>query len=150
MTRTPGKKLIFTLAETRFVLDLDHVVEVLEQLSGRLDFHRSDPQHGIIAALEFRHTIIPLIDPAGMLGLVSTIDYHQRSALVLRGSEGNWAILVDRVEGLAAADRFRRAIIPALLQATPDFARVEVVLAEDAPLMVFEPERFYGCDQVRS
>jgi hypothetical protein len=140
--------LIFTLAGIRFVLDLDHVVEVLEQLSGRLDARRSDLRQSIVGALDFRHTAIPLIDPTLMLGLVSSVDLSLRNALVLRGSEGNWAILVDRVEGLVPADIFCRAIIPALLQVEPGFAGAEVMLAENVPLMVFEPERFYGINRV--
>jgi len=144
MTNAIGKMLIFALAGVRFVLDLDHVVEVLEQLSGRLDVERSDLRQGIVAALDFRHTTIPVIDPTLALGLVSEIGLSQRSALVLRGSEGNWAILVDRVEGLAPTTLFSRAHVPALLRAAPGFADIQVLLAEDAPLMVFEPERFYG------
>ncbi|MBW6509370.1 MAG: chemotaxis protein CheW [Desulfuromonadales bacterium] len=147
MVGAPGKRLIFTLAGIRFVLDLDHVVEVLEQLAGRLDSRRSDLRKGIVGALDFRHTVIPLIDPTLMLGLVSAAHIFQRSVLVLCGSEGNWAVLVDRVEGLAPADSFRRAIIPPLFQSAPGFAGAEVVLAEDAPLMVFEPERFYGINR---
>lgn len=149
MVRAPGKMLIFTLAGIRFVLDLDYVVEVLEQLSGRLDARRSDLRQSIVGALDFRHTAIPLVDPTLMLGLVSAIDISARNALVLRGSEGNWAILVDQVAGLAPVDSFSRAIVPALLQVVPGFACAEVMLAEDVPLMVFEPERFYGIDRVR-
>lgn len=150
MTGTIGKMLIFDLSDIRFVLDLDHVVEVLEQLTGRLDTQRRDLRQGIVAALEFRHTTIPVIDPTHQLGLVSDIDFSQRTAVVLRGSEGNWAILVDRVEGLAPLTRFSRAHVPALLQATPGFADVQVLLAEDAPLMVFEPEYFYGINRDRA
>jgi len=147
MTRAIGKMLIFTLADICFVLDLDHVVEVLDQMSGRLDAQRSDLRQGIVAALEFRNTTIPVIDPTLPFGLVSNVGLSQRSALVLRGSEGNWAILVDRVEGLMPTDAFSRARVPALLRATPGFADVEVLLVADAPLMVFEPERFYGINQ---
>jgi len=144
MSKATGKMLIFVLAGVRFVLDLDHVVEVLEQLSGRLDMQHSDLRQGIVAALEFRHTAIPVIDPTLHLGLISDIGLSQRSTLVLRSSEGNWAILVDRVEGLAPTTLFSRAHVPALLRATPDYADIQVLLVEDAPLMVFEPERFYG------
>ncbi len=149
MTRTIAKMLIFTLAGIRFVLDLDHVVEVLEHLAGRLDMQRSDLRQGIVAALAFRQTTIPVVDPTLPFGLVSDIGLSQRSALVLRGSEGNWAILVDRVEGLVPTAVFSRARVPMLLRATPGFADVQVLLVEDAPLMVFEPERFYGINQAR-
>lgn len=149
MVRAPGKMLIFTLAGIRFVLDLDHVVEVLEQMSGRLDSRRSDLRQGIVGAMEFRHTAIPIVDPTLMLGLVSTIDIFRRSALVLSGSEGNWAILVDRVEGLVSVDSFSRAIVPALLRAAQGFAHAEVMLAEEVPHMVFEPEQFYGINRQR-
>lgn len=150
MTKAVGKMLIFVLADIRFVLDLDHVVEVLEQLSGRLDVQRSDLRQGIVAALEFRHTAIPVIDPTLSLGLVSAIGLNQRTALVLRGSEGNWAILVDRVEGLAPGTLFSRAHVPALLRAAPGCDDIQVLLVEDAPLMVFEPERFYGINRAQS
>lgn len=149
MVGTIAKRLVFTLAGIRFVIDLDHVVEVLEQLAGRLDPQRSDLRHGIVAALTFRHTTIPLIDPTLMLGLVSAFPLTERSALVLRGSEGNWALLVDRVEGLASADNFNNATIPPLLKASADFANIEVKLADGVPFVIFEPERFYGINQVR-
>jgi len=149
MVASIAKRLVFTLAGIRFVIDLDHVVEVLEQLSGRLDSQRSDLRHGIVAALTFRHTAIPLIDPTLMLGLVSAIPFAERSALVLRSSEGNWALLVDRVEGLAAAESFNKAAIPPLLKASADFANIEVMLAEGVPFVIFEPERFYGINQDR-
>lgn len=149
MTNADGKMLVFVLAGIRFVLDLDHVVEVLAQLSGRLDVQRSDLRQGIVAALGFRHTAIPVIDPTLSLGLVSDVDLTQRSALVLHGSEGNWAILVDRVEGLAPDTLFSRAEVPALLRTSPGYADIQVLLVEDAPLMVFEPERFYGINRVQ-
>ncbi len=150
MTKADGKMLIFVLAGIRFVLDLDHVVEVLEQLSERLDVQRSDLRQGIVAALEFRHTAIPVIDPTLLLGLVSDISLARRSALVLHGSEGNWAILVDRVEGLAASALFNRAHVPALLRAAPGCGDIQVLLVENAPLMVFEPERFYGINRAQA
>jgi chemotaxis signal transduction protein len=149
MTKAVGKMLIFVLAGVRFVLDLDHVVEVLEQLAGRLDVQRSDLRQGIVAALEFRHTAIPVIDPTLSLGLVSDIGLSQRSALVLWGSEGNWAILADRVEGLVPSTLLSRAHVPALLRAAPGYADIQVLLEGDAPLMVFEPERFYGMSRAR-
>lgn len=149
MTKAVGKMLIFVLAGIRFVLDLDHVVEVLEQQSGRLDVQRSDLRQGIVAALEFRHTAIPVIDPTLSLGLVSDIGMSQRSILVLRGSEGNWAILADRIEGLAPGTLFSRAHVPALLRAAPGWADIQVLLLEDAPLMVFEPERYYGINRAQ-
>jgi hypothetical protein len=149
MTNADEKMLIFVLAGIRFVLDLDHVVEVLEQLSGRLDVQRSDLRQGIVAALEFRHTAIPVIDPTLSLGLVSDVGLTRRSALVLRGSEGNWAILVDRVEGLMPGTVFSRAHIPHLLRAAPGCADTQVLLVEDTPHMVFEPERFYGINRAQ-
>ena len=147
MVGTIGRVLVFTLAEIRFVLDLDHVVEVLEQLESRLDPGRSDLRHGIVAALDFRHTTIPAVDPTLKLGLVSATRYVDRVALVLRGSEGNWAVLVDQVEGLRSADTLERVSLPALLKAAPGYSGAQVMLADGVPLMVFEPERFYGINQ---
>ena len=147
MGGTTAKVLVFSLAEIRFVLDLDHVVEVLEQLEPRLDPGRSDLRQGIVAALDFRHTAIPAVDPTLKLGLVSATSYVDRVALVLRGSEGNWAVLVDDIEGLMSADTMVRATLPVLLKATPEYSGVQVMLADGVPLVVFEPERFYGINQ---
>ncbi|MFO7765564.1 MAG: chemotaxis protein CheW [Pelovirga sp.] len=147
MAGTIGRVLVFSLAEIRFVLDLDHLVEVLDQLELRLDSSRSDLRQGIVAALDFRHTAIPAVDPTLKLGLVSATRYVDRVALVLRGSEGNWAVLVDQIEGLMPADALVRATLPVLLKATPEYSDAQVMLADGVPLVVFEPERFYGINQ---
>ncbi len=147
MASTTGKVLVFSLAEIRFVLDLDHVVEVLEQLEPRLDPSRSDLRQGIVAALDFRHTAIPAVDPTLKLGLVSATRYAEKVALVLRGSEGNWAVLIDQIEGLVPAAAMVRATLPALFKVTPEYSETQVMLADGVPLVVFEPERFYGINQ---
>lgn len=138
------KALIFHLAGNGFVIDLQHVVEVFENLADLLDVGRSDLKSGIVAALNFRHTWIPAVDPTLELALVSSVLPEQRAALILRGSEGNWAILVDRVGSLVTIERPTFAVLPMLLRVSAAKAYQQVLLADEVPFVVFEPERFYG------
>lgn len=147
MAETNKRMLIFELAEISFALDLEHVVEVLENLDGLLDMNRSDLRHGIVAALDFRHTWIPAVDPTLQLALVSQFGLQDRVALVLRSSEGNWAILVDQVAQLMALEKLCPAEVPVLLKVNPGRSCHQVMLADRVPIVVFEPERFYGISQ---
>ena len=65
---TRNRLLIFRLGGVGFVLSLGSVVEVIDQIVERLDFERSDSDYGIVAALNFRHTLIPVVDSKAASG----------------------------------------------------------------------------------
>lgn len=139
-----NKKLSFRLGGIGFLLDLSYVVEVIEQISEILDPNRSDIGHGIVSALEFRHTWIPVVDPALKLGLTSSHKIKEKTAIVLGGTEGNWAIVVDRVNELLGEDVMTPCAIPFLLKISAMGCYSQLMLLDGEPFVVFEPEQHYG------
>ncbi|MEA3361822.1 MAG: chemotaxis protein CheW [Thermodesulfobacteriota bacterium] len=148
MIAVDGKKLIFRLGKTGLLLELDEVVEVVEQIAGRLDSSRSDIGRGIVSALQFRQTWIPAVDPALKLDIFSEIMLKDKKAVILRGSEGNWALLVDQVDDLSAAEDFQSCEIPFLLKVSAMGFYSQIKLLHNEPMIVFEPERYYGSTAV--
>ena len=144
MTGVHRRALIFRLGEVLFLLELAHVVEVVGAAEKTLDSSRSDIRHGIVSALRFRNTWIPVVDPTLKLDIGSTVHMDAKVAIVLLGSEGNWALLVDAVSELSQVGNFKPCEIPFLLKvsATGFYSRVE--LLNDQPVVVFEPEQYYG------
>lgn len=138
-----NKKLIFRLGGIGFFVDLFFVAEVVDPIAGLLDPRRSDIGQGIIAALQFRKTWIPLVDPALKLGLNPQEKVAERAAIVLRGPEGNWAIVVDQVAELSSDDELKLCDIPFLLKVTAMNFYTKIFLIKDEPFVVFEPERYY-------
>jgi len=139
-----NKKLIFRLGGIGFFVDLAFVVEVVEPIADLLDPGRSDLGQGIVAALQFRQTWIPVVDPALKLGLNPQGKVKERAAIVLRGQEGNWAIVVDQVAELSSDDELTFCDIPFLLKVTAMGYYSEIFLLKSEPFVVFEPERYYG------
>ncbi|MFK5927348.1 MAG: chemotaxis protein CheW [Desulfuromusa sp.] len=139
-----NSKLIFRLGGMGFLLELAAVVEVIDQLAKDLDPGRSDIGRGIVAALQFRKTWIPVIDPTLKLDIFSAVKLKEKKAVILNGSEGNWALLVDQVEELTAAENFQPCEIPFLLKVAAMGFYSQVKLLHQEPMIVFEPERYYG------
>lgn len=139
-----ARNLIVRIGGVGCLLDLTLVVEIREQIAGFFDFSYSDPELGIVGALNFRQTRIPVVDPCLRLDLNSTTSIEKKIALVLKSSEGNWALLVDRVEGISPADCFIACEIPPLLKTTTQEFYAKLELYRQEPMIVLEPERFYG------
>ncbi|MBN1957991.1 MAG: chemotaxis protein CheW [Desulfuromonadales bacterium] len=139
-----NKKLIFQLGRIGFLLDLTHVVEVVDPVQGLFDPGRSDIAQGIVAALRFRQTWIPAVDPALKLGLSAQKKIVARAAIVLHGHEGNWAVLADSVTELSFADQLIPCDIPFLLKVSAMGYYSQVFLLNNEPWVVFDPEDYYG------
>ncbi len=137
-------RLIFRLGGVGFLLKLVDVVEVVTQITDALDPGRSVIGQGIVSALRFRQTWIPAVDPALRLDILSAVELQDKVAVILRGSEGNWALLVDRVEELSSIDKFQPCEIPFLLKVAAMGFYSQIHLLDDEPMIVFEPERYYG------
>jgi len=150
MAHAVARKLIFRLGETGFLLDLERVVEICEQLTEHFNPGQTDLGQGIIGALTFRQTKVPVVDPALHLKTHSERAINEKSALILKGVEGNWALLVDRVEEIVSVDRLRTCEIPPLLKIAVDgyYSRISLLAGE--PLIHFEPEPYYGSPPVAS
>ena len=136
--------LVFRLGSIGFLLDLVDVIEVVEQVSDSLDSSSSVIGLGIVSALEFRQTWIPVVDPTLRLDISSSIKMKDKVAVILRGSEGSWALLVDKVEEMAAACDFVSCEIPFLLKVSAMEFYSQIKLLHGEPLIVFEPELYYG------
>ena len=148
MSSCDNKYLIFLLGEISFLLELNSVIEVVEHVENDLDPSRSDVSRGIVTALYFRQTWIPVVDPALKLGLVSVSKLKDRIAIVLKGAEGNWAVLVDRVMDVTTEINLIPCEIPFLLKVSALDCYSEMMLLEGVPQIVFEPERYYGSHTV--
>lgn len=143
MVNCGDKKLIFRLGGIGFFLDLSFVVEGVEQIGGRLDAARSDIGRSIVSAFYFRQTWIPAVDPALKFGLSSSVKIKDRVAIVLRGPEGNWAILVDKIEDLSTTDEMIPCEIPFLLKISALNCYSELMLLHNEPYVGFDINRFY-------
>jgi chemotaxis signal transduction protein len=139
-----SRKLIFRLGGVGFLLELTDVVEVVDQIAENLDPGRSDISQGIVSALQFRQTWIPAVDPALILDIPSAIKLQEKIAIILRSSEGNWTILVDRVDKLSVADKMESCEVPFLLKASAMGFYSQIKLLNQEPMIVFEPECYYG------
>ena len=139
-----ARKLVFRLGEIGFSLDLSFVVEICEQVADLLDTQYADPSVGIVGALEFRNASLPAIDPALGFALTSSGPLSGKLALILTGPEGNWALLVDQIDGISPADKFQPLEMSPLLRSTTSNYYSQVQLLEDEPLVCFVPEIFYG------
>ena len=138
------RKLIFRLGKVGFLLTLTDVVEVVDEIAKKIDPGRSDMSQGIVSALQFRQTWIPAIDPALILDIPSATKLSEKKAIIVRSSEGNWALLVDRIDKLSAVEKMTPCEIPALLKVTAMGFYSQIMLLNQEPMIVFEPEFYYG------
>jgi len=144
MAHVGNRILVFRLGGIGFILDLSSVVEVQGSVTAQLDASRSDISQGIVAAMAFRGTWLPVVDPAAKLGIPATVRMKDQVAVVLSSLEGNWAILVDAVDELSAEDSFVSCEIPFLLKASACSGYSQLKLRNAEPFVVFDPELFYG------
>ena len=144
MPRSVDRKLIFRLGGIGFLLDIARLVEICEQLADNFNPTYSDLEQGIVGALQFRRTQVPVVDPALLLGVKSELRFSEKRALILKGAEGNWALLVDRVEEISSADRFVSCELPLLLKKSVSRGYTQVSLLAGEPMVHFEADYFYG------
>ncbi|SEA54839.1 CheW-like domain-containing protein [Desulfuromusa kysingii] len=143
-----NRRLVFRLGRMGFLLELTDVVEVVDQIKNDIDPGRSDMRQGIVSALKFRKSWIPAVDPALILDISSTLRLQDKVAVILRGFEGNWALLVDQADELFAAESFKPCEIPFLLKTSATGFYSQIKLLNQEPVIVFEPERYYGSSAV--
>lgn len=148
MAYAATRKLIFRLGRIGFVLDLGSVIEIYEQIDADLDLACSDLRVGIVGALNFRQTRIPVLDPTMHLAIKSEVAIPDKTALVLKSSEGNWALLVDQVEGVSPELDFKPCEIPPLLKVATSNYYSRIELLDGEPMIVFEPSQYYGSNPI--
>lgn len=144
MAQTTARKLIFRLGETGFLLDLQLLVEVCDQLEGRFDSGYAVTAQGIVGALSFRQTQVPLVDPKLYFNMSTELSLTEKRALVLKGEEGNWALLVDRVDEILPVEKLIPCAIPLLLKNSVAGCYSRLSLVSGEPMVHFDPEQFNG------
>jgi len=136
MSSTLGKRLVFRLAGVGFSLAIADLLELVEAGEGVLDETAADVDLGLLGLLAFRDEAIYLHDVSARFGLVST--RGARLYLVVVGSDGAWALPVEKIEGIFPAADFRALHVPPLLVSAPlPFSRLDLWRGE--PLVGFEP-----------
>ena len=142
------KQLIFRLGGVGFLLKLEHLIEIVEPVALRIDPARSDISRAIVCALHFRGTWIAAVDPTLKMNLQPSRPLRQRTALVLEGNEGRWAILVDRTVSLVATEKLQPCEITQLLKVQAVGCYAQVKLLDNEPLVEFEAANFYGTTSI--
>ena len=108
-----SRRLLFHIGPVGFWVELNEVVEILEQVSTRLDSAPSEVSSAEGRQIPFRRSMIPLVELYGRLGLAFEA---ADTALVLNGPEGPWALLVGRVDGMHPATEMSDRPLPRLLK----------------------------------
>lgn len=107
-----ARRLLFRIGEVGFSLALENLVEICEQVAGRIDLSRTDAVSQVMGSLPFRRTQIPVVDLAARLELELEVP---DTVLVLSSKEGNWALPVSEVLGFVTADDLVDRALPRLL-----------------------------------
>ncbi len=139
-----SRRLLFRIGTVGFYVDLGALVEIREQVTEQVDYGQVDPQLSVTGALAFRRTMIPVIDLSERLGLESGLT---DTALVLHSSEGNWALLVDRVEGFCSVPEMVDHPLPQLLQAPGWRCFHQLAIFNGAPFLRLELSSCYAGGQ---
>lgn len=109
-----SRRLLFRIGPHCFCLSLDNLVEIREQVIGLIDC-RAQEARSVVGTFSFRQAMIPVLDLAPRLEL---LPLNSATALILQGAEGNWALLVDHVDGFCAVSEMTDLPVPHLLQRT--------------------------------
>ena len=148
MLEQKSKKLIFRLGKIGFLLDLAAIVEIVEDVENSLDSSCSDVGRGIVSAMCFRSALIPVVDPSFKLEVSTTVKLSEKIAIVLHGTEGNWAILVDQIGDVVEVSKFKTCEFPFLFRASAAGYYSQIMLYNDDPYVVYEPEHSYSADLI--
>ena len=138
------KKLVFRIAGVGFALSLEDLVEIREAGAGVLDRSAADPEVGLLGLIEYRDEAIHAINVRQKLGLPSP-ERFEAAYIVVNGSDGAWAMPVDKVEGIFPTDEFSVYEVPLLLRVNSELPYQTLLMWQAEPLISFEPlemERF--------
>jgi len=144
MAQIEQRSLVFYIGGVGFLLEYRHIVEVMGSVGSTFDFSRSDLRNNIVAAIEFRNTLIPVFDPGGLLAISSAVKARDKMTIVLSSTEGNWALAVDKIDELTACEGVLPCAVPDLLKPFVGGYYSQIRLIEKKPYVVFAPECFYG------
>jgi chemotaxis signal transduction protein len=138
MTEMSDKRLVFRIAGVGFVLSLENLVEIRESGAGVLDRSAADPEVGLLGLIEFRDEAIHAINIRQKLDLPAPDDFEP-AYVVVNGSDGAWAMPVDRIEGIFPAEEFSVIEVPLLLRMNAELPYQTLHVWKDEPLVSCEP-----------
>lgn len=145
MTSVGSRRLLFAISDLSFCLDLRELVEICEDIEVLTGPHPSDFGHAVPRAMVFRRTQIPLVDLRSRLGLVAAPSTRKAlNALVLSSSEGNWALLIDEVEGFQPTVSMQDLDLPPMLIAPGWRCFKQIALYQARPFIKLDLQACYG------
>ena len=138
ITEMADKRLVFRIAGVGFVLSLEDLVEIREAEAGVLDRSAADPEAGLLGLLAYRDEAIHAINIRQRLDLPAPESF-ETAYIVVNGSDGVWAMPVDKVEGIFPAEDFIPHEVPLLLRMNGDLPYQALHLWRSEPMIGFEP-----------
>lgn len=140
-----SRRLLFVLGDLGFCLDLHELVEICEGVEILTEPRLQDSFRAVCGGMIFRRTTIPVVDLRSRLGFVVTPEARQPvNALVLSSSEGNWALLVDEVEGFQPIAGMQDLDLPPMLVAPGWRCFKQIVLHQSRPFIKLDLHACYG------
>lgn len=144
MTGMSDKRLVFRIAGVGFALALEDLVEIREAGAGVLDRSAADPENGLLGLLDYRDEAIHAVNVRQKVGL-SAPESFEVAYIVVSGSDGVWAMPVDKVEGIFPVEEFKVYEVPLLLRVNSELPYQTLQVWRSEPLISCEPlmlERF--------
>lgn len=135
-----ARRLLFRIGPIGFYLGLNQLIEIREQISEQIDFSQIDDHLSVVGALPFRQTLIPVVDVSRRLAIETS---DQDTVLVLSSRDGNWGLLVDRIEGFYASAEMADLPLPQMLMADGWRCFDRVALYAGIPYLRLEPTECY-------
>lgn len=140
-----SRRLLFVLGGLGFCLDLHELVEICDGVEILTESRLRDSLRAVCGGMVFRRTTIPVVDLRSRLGLVVDPEARQPGkALVLHSREGNWALLVDEVEGFQPTNVMQDLDLPPMLVAPGWRCFRQIALHQSRPFIKLDLQACYG------
>jgi len=140
-----SRRLLFRVGVLGFCLDLCELVDICEDFEILNTPRLHDAGQAVCGGMVFRRTTIPVVDLRSRLGLGASSPARQpHNALVLHSREGNWALLIDQVEGFQPSASMQDLPLPPLLVAPGWRCFEQIALYQARPFIKLDLHACYG------
>jgi len=139
MTGMSDKRLVFRIAGVGFALSLEDLIEIREAGAGVLDRSAADPENGLLGLLDYRDEAIHAVNVRQKVGLPAPESFEV-AYIVVNGSDGAWAMPVDKVEGIFPVEEFKVYEVPLLLRVNSELPYQTLQVWRSEPLVSCEPQ----------
>ncbi len=139
MTGMSDKRLVFRIAGVGFALSLEDLVEIREAGAGVLDRSAADPENGLLGLLDYRDEAIHAVNVRQKVGLPAPESFEV-AYIVVNGTDGVWAMPVDKVEGIFPVEEFKVYEVPLLLRVNSELPYQTLQVWRSEPLISCEPQ----------